>query len=201
MAVSAASTVEQYLAELPAERRSVLSKVRDVIRRHLPKGYREEMGFGMISYTIPLDRYPDTYNGQPLCYAALASQKNHCAVYLTGAYADPKVERAIRDGFAKAGKKLDIGKSCIRFRTDADLALEVIGRAVASTPPDAFIARYESARAKSASPRPRSGAAGGRRRPSALSGPRSRGTTSAGPRTPRARTRSPGGRAGPRSGT
>ena len=153
MTASAATTVEQYLAELSPERRSVLSKVRDVIRRHLPKGYREEMGWGMISYTLPLDLYPDTYNGQPLCYAALAAQKNHCAVYLTGAYADPKVEKAIRDGFARAGKKLDIGKSCIRFRTDDDLPLEVIGWAVASTAPDAFIAKYESARRRSAAAR------------------------------------------------
>ena len=150
---SAAATVEEYLSELPPERRSVLSKVRDVIRRHLPKGYREEMGWGMISYTLPLERYPDTYNGQPLCYAALASQKNHCAVYLTGAYADPEVERGIRDGFRKAGKKLDIGKSCIRFRTDDDLPLEVIGWAVASMPPDAFISRYESARRPSSAAR------------------------------------------------
>ena len=153
MTASAAATVEQYLAELPPDRRSVLAKVRDVIRRHLPKGYREEMGWGMISYTLPLDLYAETYNGQPLCYAALAAQKSHCAVYLTGAYADPKVEKAIRDGFAKAGKKLDIGKSCIRFRTDDDLPLEVIGWAVASMPPDRFIAQYESARGKSAAAR------------------------------------------------
>jgi uncharacterized protein YdhG (YjbR/CyaY superfamily) len=145
---SAAITVAEYLAELPPERRTALSKVRDVIVRNLPKGYEEGVGWGMISYTLPLGRYPDTYNGQPLCYAGLAAQKNHCSVYLTGAYADPVLEKAIRDGFEKAGKKLDIGKSCIRFRSAEDLPLDVIGKAVAAVPPDAFIKQYENARAR-----------------------------------------------------
>ena len=147
MAKSGAATVEAYLAELPEERRRALAKVRDVIRRILPEGYEEGVSFGMIGYTLPLSRYPDTYNGQPLCYAGLAAQKNHCAVYLTGAYADPKVEKAIREGFARAGKKLDMGKSCIRFRTAEDLPLDVIGRAVAAVPPDAFVKLQEKARA------------------------------------------------------
>ena len=146
MAISTAATVEEYLAELPAERRAELSRVREVIRRNLPKGYVEGMGFGMIGYTLPLDRYPDTYNGQPLCYAGLAAQKNHLAVYLMGAYADPKVEKAIKDGFKKAGKKLDMGKSCIRFKAADDLPLDVIGKAVAAVAPDAFIKQYEKAR-------------------------------------------------------
>jgi hypothetical protein len=84
----------------------------------------------MIGYTLPLDRYPDTYNGQPLCYAGLAAQKNHLSLYLTGAYADPAVEKRLRDGFAKAGKKL------------------VVAKAVAAIPPAAFIKRYEAARSK-----------------------------------------------------
>jgi len=146
MAISAAATVEEYLAELPPERRTELSRVREVIRRNLPKGYVEGMGYGMIGYTLPLDRYPDTYNGQPLCYAGLAAQKNHCAVYLMGAYADPKVEKAIKEGFKKAGKKLDMGKSCIRFKAADDLPLDVIGKAVAAVPPDAFVKQYEKAR-------------------------------------------------------
>jgi len=146
MATSAAATVEEYLAELPAPRRAELSRVREVIRRNLPRGYVEEMGYGMIGYTLPLDRYPDTYNGQPLCYAGLAAQKNHLAVYLMGAYADPRLEKAIADGFRKAGKKLDMGKSCIRFKAADDLPLDVIGKAVAALPPDAFVKRYEKAR-------------------------------------------------------
>ena len=146
MVKSAATTVDQYLAELPPERRAALSKVREVIVRNLPKGYEEGVAWGMIGYTLPLARYPDTYNGQPLCYAGLAAQKNHCAVYLTAAYADPAIEKSIKDAFKQAGKKLDMGKSCIRFRAADDLPLEVIGKAVAAIPPDAFIKQYEKAR-------------------------------------------------------
>ena len=153
MAVSEAATVDAYLEEQPPERRAALQKVREVIRHNLPKGYEEGMGWGMISYTLPLAKHPDTYNGQPLCYAGLAAQKKHLALYLTGAYADPKVEKSLRTGFAKAGKKLDIGKSCIRFKSVDDLALDVIGQAVAAVPPDAFIARYVAARKHTASAR------------------------------------------------
>jgi uncharacterized protein YdhG (YjbR/CyaY superfamily) len=148
MVKSAATTVDTYLEALPPERRAALSKVRDVIVRNLPKGYEEGVGWGMISYTLPLARHADTYNGQPLCYAALASQKDHLSVYLTGAYADPAVVKSIKDGFKKAGKKLDMGKSCIRFRAADDLPLDVIGKAVAAIPPDAFIKQYENARAR-----------------------------------------------------
>jgi hypothetical protein len=146
MVKSAATTVEQYLEELPPDRRASAATVRDVILRNLPKGYEESVAWGMITYALPLERYPDTYNGQPLCYAALASQKNHLAVYLTGA-ADPVIEKLIKDGFQKAGKKLDMGKSCIRFRAADDLPLDVIGKAVAAVPPDAFIRQHEKARA------------------------------------------------------
>jgi hypothetical protein len=147
MVKSAATNVDQYLEEMPADRRAAATKVRDVILRNLPKGYEESVVFGMICYTLPLERYPDTYNGQPLCYAGLASQKHHLAVYLTGAYADPVIAKSIKDGFKEAGKKLDMGKSCIRFRAADDLALDVIGKAVAAVPPDAFVKQYEKARA------------------------------------------------------
>ncbi|HUM03754.1 MAG TPA: DUF1801 domain-containing protein [Thermoanaerobaculia bacterium] len=147
---SAATTVAGYLAELPKEKRAVLSAVRKVIRKNLPRGYREEMGWGMITYAIPLEQYPETYNGQPLCYAALAAQKNHFGLYLTCAYGDPGQEKKLRDGFRKAGKKLDMGKSCVRFHRLEDLPLEVIGEVIAATPPEAFIARYEASRAKRA---------------------------------------------------
>ena len=150
MVKSQATSVDQYLAELTPERRAAAARVREVILRNLPKGYEESIGYGMISYTLPLSRYPETYNGQPLCYAGLAAQKNHLAVYLTAAYADPKLEKAIREGFAKAGKKLDMGKSCIRFKEASDLPLDVIGKAVAAVPPDAFVRQYEAARKKTA---------------------------------------------------
>ncbi len=148
MVRSEATTVRDYLAALPPERREVIAAVREVVVRNLPDGYREAMNWGMISYEIPLERYPETYNGQPLGYAALAAQKNHYALYLYCAYTDPEEEERLREGFQRAGKRLDMGKSCVRFKRLDDLPLEVIGAAVASTPPEAFIARYEEARRK-----------------------------------------------------
>lgn len=146
MASTSAETVEAYLDELPPDRRAVISTVRDTIRKQLPEGYRETMSWGMITYELPLERYPDTYNGQPLMYAALAAQKNHYAVYLTGLYQDPEDEKRFRAEFAKAGRKLDMGKSCVRFRKLEDIPLDVIGRTIASTPPEKFIKRYEASR-------------------------------------------------------
>ncbi|GMU67092.1 MAG: hypothetical protein AMXMBFR36_33660 [Acidobacteriota bacterium] len=146
MVQSGAKSVEAYLKELPPERREAVAAVRALVLDHLPAGYVEAMRWGMICYEIPLERYPETYNGQPLAYVALAAQKNHYSVYLNGVYADSSEERALRDAFAAAGKKLDIGKSCVRFRKLADLELPAIARAVASTPPDAYIARYEASR-------------------------------------------------------
>jgi hypothetical protein len=148
MVQSSAKTVTGYLAELPAERRAVIAKVRATIRRHLPKGYKEVMGWGVITYSIPLSRYPDTYNGQPLCYAALAAQKHFYAVYLMCVHGDPKREAKLRQGFKAAGKKLDMGKSCIRFKKLDDIPLEVIGEIIAGIPADEFIARYEKTRKK-----------------------------------------------------
>ncbi len=141
-----ATTPAAYLAALPPERRRELAKVRRVVKRHLPKGYRESINWGMITYEVPLSRYPDTYNGQPLCYAALAAQKHHLALYLMGAYAGVTAARKLRDGFRKAGKTLDMGRSCIRFRRADDLALEAIGASVAGTPVETFIALFEKSR-------------------------------------------------------
>ncbi len=148
MSVSSAATVVEYLRSLPDDRRKVISKVRSVIKKNLPKGYKERMNWGMISYEIPLAKYPDTYNGQPLCYAGLAAQKNHYAVYLMGAYVDPQQRKFLEDQFAKAGKKLNMGKSCVRFKALEDLPLPAIGRVVASTPPDRMIAAAKASRKK-----------------------------------------------------
>ena len=148
MAPSKAATVEEYLAELPPERREVVSKVRDLVRRNLPKGYEETVNWGMISYAVPLSRYPDTYNGQPLGYVALAAQKNYYALYLMGPYMDPQQSRQLADAFKKAGKKMDMGKSCLRFKQLEDLPLEAVGRTIASMPPEQLIAHYERAHAR-----------------------------------------------------
>jgi hypothetical protein len=106
------------------------------------------MNWGMISYEIPLEIYPDTYNGQPLGYLALASQKNHYSLYMMGVYQDPEQEAFLKQGFEEAGKKLDMGKSCVRFRKLDDVALDTLAKLIASTPPLEMIARYEARRRK-----------------------------------------------------
>lgn len=139
MARSQATTVARYLAQLPAGRRAELARVRSVIRKHLPRGYRETMNWGMITYEVPLSRHPTTYNGKPLCYAALAAQQGYSTLHLMPVYGDAALARALKDGFRKAGKKLNMGKACIRFRRAEDLALDAVGKAVASTPLKRFI--------------------------------------------------------------
>lgn len=146
MVSSRAATVEEYLAELPPDRREILSALRERVLRDLPAGYAETVAWGMIAYVVPLDRYPDTYNGQPLAYVALASQKNHLSLYLMGVYGDAGREAWIREEFRKAGKKLDMGKACLRFRTLEDLPLEAIASLVGALTPEEYITRYEESR-------------------------------------------------------
>jgi len=146
MVQSAAATVEEYLAELPEERREVIARVRQTIQDSLPEGYQETMRWGMISYEIPLERYPNTYNGQPLAYVGLAAQKRYYAIYLLGVYADSAQERRLRQVYAERGLRLDFGKSCLRFRRLEELPLDLIGELVASLPPEALIAQYEASR-------------------------------------------------------
>ena len=141
---SEAKTVVAYLKELPAERRAVVSAVRDLILRNLPKGYVESMNWGMICYEIPLERYPDTYNGQPFQYAALAAQKNYYAIYLIGVNGNKTKEKELADAFKKLGKKMDMGKSCLRFKSLDDLPLDAIGKLIGSMPPEELIALMEA---------------------------------------------------------
>jgi len=145
---SKASTVEQYLAELPQDRRRAISAIREVILSNLPAGYEEGMGYGMIGYAVPHSVYPPGYHcnpKQPLPFASLASQKNHIALYLMCMYSEPGFEAWFREEWAKSGKKLDMGKSCIRFRSLDDVALPVIGKAIKKVPAKKFIEYYESA--------------------------------------------------------
>ena len=147
MVSSKAATVAEYLAELPANRRAEIERVRDLVNSVLPAGYREGMGYGMIGWVIPLERYPDTYNKQPLAYAALAAQKNSNSLYLNCVYASKDRTERMKRAFTAAGKKLDMGKSCIRFKKADDLALNAIAEEIASTAPDEYIRIYEEARA------------------------------------------------------
>lgn len=146
MARNKAVTVDQYLNNLPQDRRAIIEELRDLILRNLPQGYREAMNWGAITYEVPLERLPDTYNGQPLCYIALAAQKNYCSLYLMTVYGNAKQAAWFKQEFKKAGKKLDMGKSCVRFRTLEDLPLSVIAQVVASTPMDKYIAWYQASR-------------------------------------------------------
>ncbi len=143
---SEATTVEDYLAELPEDRRAIVSAVRDVVNQHLPEGYSETMEWGMVTWVVPLADYPDTYNGKPLSYASLASQKNHVALYLLGLYTDGPEEQRFRATYSEHGMKLDMGKSCVRFKSLDEVLLDAVGRAVAALPVGEFIARYELSR-------------------------------------------------------
>ena len=153
MVSSKALTVDDYLAELPPERRSIVASVRDLVHRNLPEGYRETMNWGMISYELPLKRYPDTYNGQPLGYAALAAQKNFYTLYLNSVYQDGERKKWLEREFQKAGKKFDMGKSCLHFKRLEDLPLDVIARVIGSTPPEKLIEQHEASRKRNAGKR------------------------------------------------
>ena len=149
MVQSTAPTVAAYLKEVPPDRRAAITAVRRMIRAHLPKGYRETMRYGMIAYEIPLTVFAETYNGLPLCYAALAAQKHRHTLYLMGPYTAPAQLTALKRAFATADKRLNMGKSCIHFRTADDLPLDGLGRIVASVTPDEYVRRYKAARAAS----------------------------------------------------
>ena len=146
MAASGAATVKEYLDSLSPERRADIQKVRRIIRKNLPPGFKEGMQYGCIGYYVPFSRLADTYNGEPLSVAGLASQKNHMAVYLMSVYGSPKLKRWFEQEYRKSGKKLDMGKSCLRFRSVDDLPLDLIGKTIASVSVDAYVAAYEKSR-------------------------------------------------------
>lgn len=135
------------LERLPGDRRASMARVLEVIRAHLPPGYEEATASGMIVHQVPLSRYADTYNGQPLWYCAVGSHKNYMSLYLMPAYGSAALAQRLRDGFRAAGKKLDMGKSCIRFHSPDDLALDVIGEIVGAVPLERWVAIAQAARA------------------------------------------------------
>jgi hypothetical protein len=144
-----AATVTEYLAGLPEDRRRALEAVRKVIRKNLPKGYQEGMQYGMIGYFVPHSVYPAGYHcdpRQPLPFAGLASQKNHMSLYLCSAYASPEHESWFRKAWTADGRKLDMGKACVRFKKLEDVPLEVVGEAVRRMPVKEFVRIYEGTR-------------------------------------------------------
>ena len=146
MVKSKATTVKDYISELPEERTSDIKAVRNLIIENLPKGYVETMQYGMITYVIPFDRYPKTYNGLPLGYISLASQKNYMALYLMNVYSNKEIESNFKNRYIASGKKLDMGKSCVRFKKLKDLPLDLIGETITMTSVDDFISVYEESR-------------------------------------------------------
>ena len=144
------TTISEYVSSLPPERQRVVKQIRSFVKKHLPKGYKEQIGFGAIAYAVPLATLPDTYNGQPLCYAALAAKKNYYTLYLMNVYGDPKKKQWMADEFRKRGKKFDMGKSCLHFKSLDDLPLDVVGEVIASTPMEKYVAHYRETRKKTA---------------------------------------------------
>jgi hypothetical protein len=142
---SRALTVTDYLASLPADRRAAVAAVRRVVRANLPAGFVETMQYGMISWIVPLTRFPKTYNGQPLAVASLAAQKNYLSLYLLGLYGDAGHRRWFEAAYRATGKRLDMGKSCLRFGSPDDLPLRVVGQAIARVGVDALIDMHEAA--------------------------------------------------------
>lgn len=148
---SNAKTVAEYLKELPADRRAAISKLRQVIKKNLDKGFVETMQYGGICYVVPHKLYPAGYHCNPkdaLPFAGLGSQKHHIGVYLMCIYYDEKHVEAFKKDWAKSGKKLDMGKSCVRFKKIEDASLEAIGNAIKRVTLKKFIAMYESVKPK-----------------------------------------------------
>lgn len=142
-----AATVNEYLAQLPEDRREALEAVRQTILARIPDGYEEVMQYGMIAYVVPHSRFPAGYHCDPrqaLTYAGLANHKQYASLYLMAVYGNEESARKLREAFAQAGKKLDMGKSCIRFKRADDLPLEVIGDTIASLSVDDYLRAYEA---------------------------------------------------------
>lgn len=161
MVTSRAATVEQYLAELPDDRRALVAAIRDVVNANLPAGYQEAMQYGMIGWSVPHDRYPAGYHAdprQPLPLAALAAQKQYVSLYLMGVYCgcveatancgpvETDEARWFREAWVATGRRLDMGKSCVRMKRSDDVAFDVIAEAIRRLPVDEYIRRYEATR-------------------------------------------------------
>ena len=144
---SKATTPEAYIAEIPEERQKAFNKLRSVIKENLPDGFQEQMNYGMVGYVVPHSKYPAGYHcdpKQPLPFMNIASQKNFIAVYHMGVYAKPSLLKWFTDEHAKASpRKLDMGKSCIRYKNPDDIPFDLIGELASKITTDEWIAAYE----------------------------------------------------------
>lgn len=145
---SKAKTPEEYINELPEDRKKVISKLRKTILDNLPDGFEETMGYGMIGYVVPHSIYPDGYHCDPttpLPFISLASQKNHIGFYHMGIYSDPELLKWFTDEYPKyVSNKLDMGKSCIRFKNMNKIPYELLGELASKMTPEDWVKKYES---------------------------------------------------------
>ncbi len=145
---SKATTPDQYIAELPEDRKEIMQKLRETVKKNLPKGFEETMQYGMLGYVVPHSIYPDGYHCNPkdaLPFMALASQKNHIGFYHMGIYSDPDLMKWFTEEYSKhASNKLDMGKSCIRFKNPKNIPFELLGELTTKVSVDEWIAKYES---------------------------------------------------------
>jgi hypothetical protein len=141
-------TVDAYLAELEPDRRAVLAPVVELVRGALQPGFEEAVSHGMATWSVPLSRLATTYNGEPLMHTAVAAQKRHCSLYLMGLYADPESGRdeEFRARWTATGRRLDPGKSCLRFRTPDDLDVDLLREVLGALSVDEYVALYERSR-------------------------------------------------------
>ncbi|HEX8851495.1 MAG TPA: DUF1801 domain-containing protein [Gemmatimonadaceae bacterium] len=139
-------TVSQWLASVPAERRAAIEAVRDTVNAHLPDGYEETVDWGVLAWVVPLATLPDTYNGRPLMLAALGAHRKLMTLYLMSVYGDPKIRKEFETAYRKSGRKLDMGGSCVHFKTLDDLPLDVVADTIARVPVDEYVQRYRQSR-------------------------------------------------------
>jgi uncharacterized protein YdhG (YjbR/CyaY superfamily) len=148
--ISQAETPEQYIRELPEERRPVIKNIRSAILENLPSGFEETMSYGMIGYVVPHSVYPDGYHADPalpLPFINLASQKNHIALYHMALYSDDELNEWFRSEYKKiVGKNPDMGKSCIRFKKAESIPMELIGDLASKMTAEEWIELYENKR-------------------------------------------------------
>ena len=141
------SSVKEYIEALPGDRQPVIKKIRSIVRKHLPKGFKEELSYGMIGWVVPHSKYPAGYHCDPklpLPFMNLASQKNYVALYHSGVYADPKLNKWFVSEYPKhSSRKLDMGKSCVRFKKMDDIPYDLIAELVGKITVDEWIALYE----------------------------------------------------------
>lgn len=141
------TTVDDYIDSLPEDRRIAIRAVREAVNAKLPAGYEEGIVYNMISWFVPFTRLAETYNGQPLCLASLGAQKNYMTLHLMCVYGDPKLRQWFEKAYKASGKKLDMGKGCLRFKNLEALPLGVVSEVISKVSVDTYVEQYEKARA------------------------------------------------------